>query len=129
MKLFKVFCLPMVLLILVAIFTGCASTGFLMEKPKVTMFYKTVYPSKDEEADIDVYRTNTPTQEYVELAEIVCGDINDNWNLQQILKKAREIGADAVIITGKAGSSEVVVGDAVVSKEYGMTAIVIKYRQ
>jgi len=123
-----IFCL----FVSILISPGCASTGFLMAKPKVTLFGNT-YPQKDEEATIDVYMTNKPTQEYVEFAQIRCGDTNDKWCLAQISKKAREIGADAIIIIGKAGSSGVgiPIGNItyVASEEYGMTAIAIKYKQ
>jgi len=118
--------------VLILLFYGCASNGFLMSKPKVTLFGEK-YSQKDEGATIDVYMTNKPSQEYVEFAKITVADTNDKWCLKQILKKAREIGADAVIITGKAGSSGVGVpiGDLtyVVSEEYGMTAIAIKYKK
>jgi hypothetical protein len=111
---------------------GCASTGFLMARPKVTMFGNATYLPKDENTVIDVYRTNRPAQEYVEFAEITCEDTNDKWCLEQITKKAREIGADAVIIIGKAGSYGLGVpmgySAYVVNSEYGMTAIAVKYK-
>lgn len=118
--------------VLMLLFPGCASTGFLMAKPKVNLFGNT-YPEKDVGATIDVYITNKPTQEYVEFAQITCNDSNDKWNLEQILKKAREIGADAVIIIGKAGSAGVGIPTGystyVVSEGYGMTVVAIKYKQ
>lgn len=102
-----------------------------MAKAKVTMFGD-AYSSKDAGEKIDVYITNRPTQEYIEIAKITCADTNDKWSLDQITKKAREIGADAVIIVGKAGSTGVGVpmgySTYVVSEEYGMTAIAIKYK-
>jgi hypothetical protein len=111
--------------------TRCASTGFLMAKPKVTLFGET-YTPKNEEAKIDVYITNNPTQEYIEFARITCKDTNDKWSLEQITKKAREIGADGIIIVGKAGSTGVGIPMGyltyVVSEEYGMTAIAIRYK-
>jgi hypothetical protein len=113
------------------ILTSCASTGFLMAKAKVTLFGNT-YPPKDPEAKINVFMTNKPTQEYIEFAQIKCKDTNDKWSLEQITKKAREIGADGIIIVGKAGSSGVGIpmgySTYVVSEEYGMTAIAIKYK-
>ncbi|MCO5278622.1 MAG: hypothetical protein M9911_11575 [Saprospiraceae bacterium] len=118
-------------LILALFLTRCASTGFLMAKAKVTLFGET-YPSKDTEAKIDVFVTNKPTHEYIEFALITCKDTNDKWSFQQITKKAREIGADGIIIVGKAGSSGVGLpmgySTYVVSEEYGMTAIAIKYK-
>jgi len=117
---------------LMLLFFGCASTGFLMAKPKVTMFGN-AYPPKSENATIDVYMTTKPTQEYIEFARITIGDTNEKWCIEQITKKAREIGADAVIIIGKAGSYGVGIplgySAYVVSEEYGMTAVAIKYKQ
>ncbi len=119
------------LLVTALIISGCASTGFLMAKAKVTLFGES-YPAKSEDAKIDVYMTNKPTQEYVEFAQITCRDTNDKWSLEQITKKAREIGADGIIIIGKAGTSGVGVpiGNStyIVSEEYGMTAVAIKYK-
>jgi hypothetical protein len=122
-----VFCLLSSLILM----TRCASTGFLMAKPKVTLFGET-YQTKDEGTKIDVFITNKPTQEYVEFAQITINDTNDKWSLEQITKKAHEIGADGIIIIGKAGSTGVGIpmgySTYVVSEEYGMTAIAIKYK-
>lgn len=122
-----IFCFLTSLLLL----TRCASTGFLMAKPKVTILGET-YAPKDEGTKIDVFMTNKPTQEYTEFAIITCGDTNDQWSLEQITKKALEIGADGIIIVGKAGSSGVGIplgySTYVVSEEYGMKAIAIKYK-
>ena len=119
------------LLVSLLLFSGCASTGFLIAKPDVTLFGEK-YPPKDAGVTIDVFITNKPTQEYLEIAQITCKDTNDKWNLDQIMKKAREIGADGVIIVGKAGSSGVGIPIGlttyVVSEEYGMTAIGIRYK-
>lgn len=102
-----------------------------MAKAKVTLFGDS-YPPKSEEAKIDVYMTNKPTQEYVEFAQITCGDTNDKWSLEQITKKAREIGADGIIIIGRARTSGVGIpmgtSTYVMSEGYGMTAVAIKYK-
>jgi len=82
---------------------GCASTGFLMASPKVTLF-STAYPPKPPDSTIDVYRASRPQRDFIELAEISCGDTDDDWNMRQIMLKAREIGADGVIILGQSGS-------------------------
>jgi hypothetical protein len=120
-----------VLFVTILGFSSCVSTGFLMAKTKVTLFDNS-YPSKKEDARIDVYVTNKPIQKYIEIAQITCGDTNDKWSLEQITKKAREIGADGIIIIGKAGSSGVGVPIGtmtyVVNEEYGMTAIAIVYK-
>jgi hypothetical protein len=113
------------------LFSGCASTGFLMAKPKVTYFGEK-YAAKEAVSKVDVYITNKPTQEYIEFAKITCKDTNDKWSLEQVTKKAREIGADAIIIIGKAGSSGIGIpmgySTYVVSEDYGMVAIAIMYK-
>jgi hypothetical protein len=109
------------------VFYSCASTGFLMAKPKVTM-YQTAYPPKNENDPIDIYQSQKPDKKYIEIAIITCNDTNDKWNLQQIQKKAREIGADGVILIVKAGSYGVGNSTFMISEDYGITAIVIRYR-
>ena len=110
---------------------GCASTGFLMAKPKVTL-YGQKYPSKSANEQMDVFNTNKPNREYIEIALITCGDTDDSWNMTQILMKAREIGADAIIVTGKSGSYGVgvPVGNMAyaVARGYGISAIAVKYK-
>lgn len=123
--------LPLLLVLPVLFITSCASTGFLMAKPKVTV-YGSVYPSKSVNDKIDVYNTTRPNVEYFEIAQISCGDTDDEWSMKQILMKAREIGADGIIITGRSGSYGVGVpiGNMAfaVAEGYGITAIAIKYK-
>ncbi|MFZ7134462.1 MAG: hypothetical protein ACOWWR_19125 [Eubacteriales bacterium] len=118
------------LIIVTLMFFSCASTGFLMAKAKVTMYHE-AYPPKEENAIIDVYRSNTPEVKYIEIAEVSCRDTDDNWAMKQILIKAREIGADGIIIIGRAGDYGVGVpiGNIVYSSTegYGIKAIAIKY--
>ena len=127
MKYLKLF----MLLFAITTFLGCSSTGFLMAKPKVTP-YGQKYNAKRLHEKIDVYNTSKPDREYIEIAQITCGDTDDSWNMKQILMKAREIGADAIIITGKSGSYGlgVPVGNMAfgATEGYGITAIVIKYK-
>ena len=110
---------------------SCASTGFLMARANVVM-YGNPYPAKAKDANINVYRTTKPDKEYIEIAEISCGDTSDKWSMKQILIKAREIGADGIIIIGKSGTMAVAVpiDDNVyaISEKYGLKAIAIKYK-
>ena len=110
---------------------ACASTGFLMAKPKVTL-YGNAYPPKGESDPIEVFQTRLPDRPYSEIARIEVGDTDDKWSMKQILLKAREIGADGVIITGRAGhqSVGVPVGGTVIaaSEGYGLTAIAIRFK-
>lgn len=118
-------------ILLLCLNTSCASNGFLMAKPQVTMFGQP-YPAKSQNEKVDVYLTNKPTQEYIEFAKITCEDTDDKWSLEQISKKAREIGADGIIIIGNTGSTGVGVpiGNSayVVNSNYGMAVIAIKYK-
>ena len=90
------------------------------------------YPPKAEGTKLDVFMTTKPSKDYIEIAKITCKDTDDNWSLNQITKKALEIGADGIIILGNAASSGVgiPIGNStyVFSEEYGMTAIAIKYK-
>ncbi len=101
-----------------------------MAKPEVILFGET-YPPKEEDVTIDVFM-NKPTEEFSEIAQITHKDTSDKWSLDQIKKKAREIGADGVIIIGKAGSYGVNIpmgnSSYVENEAYGMTAIAIKYK-
>ena len=120
----------LIYLVLSLLLYSCASTGFLMAKAKVNL-YRTAFPPKDEYAQIDIYRTQTPDKKYIEIGEITCGDTNDEWALKQTLIKAREIGADGIIILGKSGSygAGVPIGNMVyvASESYGIKAIAVKY--
>ena len=119
------------LLISTVLLLSCQSTGFLMAKAKITMINEP-YPAKEENAIIEVYITNPPSAPYIELAQITCDDTEDDWCLKQIKIKAREIGADGIIILGKSASGGVGVpiGNMyyVSSEEYGMKAIAFKYK-
>ena len=107
-------------------FFGCASTGFLMGKPKVTVFGDT-YPQKAKDEAIDIYMTVKPSREYIEFAKITIEDTNEKWCMEQVLKKAREIGADAVVILGK-GMVPIGEFSHYVVIDFGMTAVAIKYK-
>jgi len=43
------------------------------------------YSLKDENAKIDIYKTQTPDKKYIEIGEITCRDTNDEWALEQTL--------------------------------------------
>ncbi len=113
-----------------ALLYACASNGFLMAKARVNL-YQDTYPAKEENAQIDIFRTKTPEKKYKEIGEISCADTNDEYALKQVLIKAREIGADAIIILGKVNKYGVGVpiGNMVYvsSQEYGVKVVAIKY--
>ena len=136
----KLFAAAITLLFVATCFLGCASNGFLMAKPELTLF-KEGYAPRATNAEVDVHYSKAPNVEYDEIALISVGDTDDKWSLEQIKIKAREVGADAVIITGRVGSFAVASGNAVnsevtssvtgiaVGKGYGLEAIAIKYRK
>lgn len=110
---------------------GCASNGFLMAKPRMVI-YGTTYPAKDVNTPVEIYRTQRPNRPYIEIGEISCNDTNDEYALNQILMKARSIGADAIIILGSASTtaSGVPIGGVIYSstQQYGFKAVAIKYQ-
>lgn len=124
-KLFKVQLRVFSISFLIILLFSCAT-------PKVILFGE-AYPPKSMEATIDVYSTNKPSVNYKEIGQITCGDdiSSESYNMKQILKKAREIGADGIILVGKAGTSSfgVPVGSFTyyTSESYGIKAIAIKY--
>jgi hypothetical protein len=118
---------------------GCASTGFLMAQPEVTMFKEAGTP-KSSTDHIDIFYTKKPDRDYEEIAIIEVGDTDDDWSMKQIKIKAREIGADGVIIIGRVGSYGYVTGTGTstgsfataagigVGEGYGLVAVAIKYK-
>ena len=91
--LFRRLCSALILLVL----SGC------MASPIVTMLSESHQPKQATDY-IDVFYTKSPDKPYDEIAKIKIGDTEDEWNLKQIKIKAREIGADGVIIIGRVGS-------------------------
>ena len=78
------------------------------------------------------YLIPTTQKKCLEFSSITHIDINDNLNMEQVIKNARETGADGIMLVGKAGSSGIGVplGNLtyVLSEEYGITSIAIKYK-
>ena len=114
------------LLTMLLLLSGCSSTN-------VTIFGY-AYPQKEQDATIDIYITKTPTQEYTEFAKLVCKLSNEEKCFKRLMAKARELGADGLIVIGKAGSTSVGVplgsyAAYIDTKEYGITAIAIKYKE
>ncbi|TKB64005.1 MAG: hypothetical protein E8D47_12205 [Nitrospira sp.] len=102
-----------------------------MAEPKVTM-YGERFPPKAITESVEVFQTIQPKRDYVEIARIECGDTDDTYNMEQLLLKAKEIGADGLIIIGRSGTlgMAVPIGNLAfgVGEGYGMAAIAIKYR-
>lgn len=129
----------LIFLCVICVISGCASTGFLMAKPEVTMLGEAGIP-KSPMANIDIYYTNKPDKKYEEIAIIKVGDTDDDWSLKQIKIKAREIGADSVIIIGRPGSYVYVTGMGTgtdsfstsagigVGEGYGLEVIAVRYK-
>lgn len=119
------------ILLSLTICSGCASTGFFMAKAHVVLLTE-AYEPKPAGSKIEIHITNKPTQAYTEFAKITCRDTNDKWCIEQITRKALQIGADAIIITGKAGTTGVGIpmgyATYVATETYGMSAVAIKYK-
>lgn len=108
------------LLIIIVSFTSCAT-------PNIIMYHKP-YPPKSINDNIDIFHTSIPNREYVEIAQITCNDTDENWNISQIKIKAKELGADALIIVGKSDVYTDYIGYCAVSTPIGIKAIAIKYK-
>lgn len=112
------------------VWAGCASTGFLMAQPKVILYVPDL-PAKPIDAAIDIFESQKPEGPYQEVAKIEVADTDDKWCMGQILKKAREIGADGVLIVGRSGSYGVGLpfgGGYAAIGAYGMVAIAFRYK-
>lgn len=113
------------LALLLAFLAGCMAT------PKVIRFGPS-FGSKSPNAPVEVFQTRVPDRPYQEIALISVGDTDDDYCMEQILLKARELGADAVILKGRVGTTAVAVpvgGMALASgSDYGLSAIAIRYK-
>jgi hypothetical protein len=116
-----------------------------MAPPQVLMLGDAAPPKSDTE-DIDIYYLTRPERDFSEIARIEVGDTNDEYSMEQILLKARGMGADGVIIVGRSGSyglvsglgTGYVIGDSSsaitsstgmgVSEGYGLVAIAVRYK-
>jgi len=117
---------PVVLFAVIVIFlSACMSKA-------VVVLYGQPYPAKVDSVQIDVYRSVKPSKAYIEVGEISCKDTNKEWALNQLKIKAREIGADGLIILGPGATSSggYLVGNVVVSssESHGYNAIAIRYK-
>jgi hypothetical protein len=117
--------LVIVVSVICAVVSGCATAEFTA--------YREVFQPKPSDAKVDVYHTVLPKLEYVEIGMISCSDTDDNWNIKQVVKKAREIGADAIIILGRVGTygAGIPVGNTMVygaDEGYGIRSVAIRYK-
>lgn len=117
---------PVVLFAVIVIFlSACMSMAVLVLDGQP-------YPAKIDSVQIDVYRSIKPSKAYIEVGEISCKDTNKEWALNQLKIKAREIGADGLIILGPGATSSggCLVGNVVVSssESHGYNAIAIRYK-
>lgn len=104
-----------ILIMILSLF--CLVTLFGCASAKV-VYFGSIYPQKSADAKIDIFQTKQPDKKYIEIARIECGDTSDDWNMKQILLKAREMGADGIIIIGRVGSYSMM-------PMYGMTSGVV----
>jgi hypothetical protein len=108
--------------------SGCISSMYLKNDPLVVMFTD-VYPARSTQGIIDIYLTQAPSRPYVELAMITSRYADEATCLVQIRNKASEMGADAIIIIGKAGlyGSRSSSRGSYSGNGYGMRAVAIRY--
>jgi hypothetical protein len=120
------------LLLPVALGLYSFTTQTAVQKEAVIELFDDAFPAKGKNAKIDLYVTQQPTKSYTAYARIVSRTKEYQFNLKQIQKAARTIGADGLLITTKTPSGTVVSNGspatATISDYYGMTAIAIKYK-
>lgn len=112
-----------VFFILIFFMVGCAPTTPTVY---VMRYTNEVYPPT---ANVEVLRTNPPDRQYVELGEIEINSKQDNA-VQYLVQKAKEMGADAIILMGEKnrGAVAVPIGQMVYAAPVTrLWAIAIKY--
>ena len=79
---------------------------------------------------IDVIRTNSVSRDYIELAELRTrvGILSRDQAIINIKEKAKEIGADAIIILGKETQGAIITTNTLAVPIQDMVAIAIKYK-
>jgi hypothetical protein len=80
--------------------------------------YREPFPAKSETENVDIYKTQNPKKDYIEIGEISAN------NISSAISKAREIGADGIIITGYKN----VIYDDGVAQQHGVRGVAIKYK-
>lgn len=98
-----------------------------MGKPQVTVFTRT-YPAKERSAPVEVFVTSKPSKPYEEIAQIKVNGLNDNRNLEDLRRTAREIGADGLILLPREKAYTLENATVSESVQYGYTAIAIRYK-
>lgn len=103
--------------------TGCAS---MMAKAVFSPSTTQTYAPKSDVSQIEVLHI-APNRNYVEIGLISCKDTSEKRNMTQVKEKAREVGADAIIILQNIhlSTAEIIAG---VTKDAGIKAIAIKYK-
>ena len=105
---------------------GC---GACAHSPRVAEWYN--QQKLEPTQNVEVFRTQRPTRAYIELAELQVDDRNRKPT-EALVQKAREIGADAIIMTGQGGNRQVFVpmGGMMIGRRLTSTsAIAIKYKE
>ena len=97
---------------------------------RVTSYTDTQYNPTN---TIDVIRTNSVSRDYIELAELRTrvGALNRDKAIINIKEKAKEIGADAIIILGEETQGAIITTNnygATAGSVQDMVAIAIKYK-
>lgn len=107
------------LILAIGLFAGCAHLRFM---PYTATVYE---PTKN----VDVLRTRPPDREYVEIGEVsVSLNIaTRNKAVLMLAEKARQAGADALVLLGEKDSGAVILEGQVVITEK-LVGIAIRYK-
>ena len=113
------------ILLVLAVGTS-ASCASMMAKADFMPFHQGKFNPKGNNASIEILATK-PRKDYIELGLITCRDTDDKWDMDQAVKKAKEVGADAILITKKDYLAGVTpfIGTPF---NYGIEAVAIKYK-
>ncbi len=81
--------------------------SFILSSCKVTTIVMgSKHPAKSKSDQMDAYYTKLPTRDYTEIAIIESeGAVNRKSTFNRIKRKARKLGADAIIVLGPANET------------------------
>ena len=113
-----------ILLLTLLLIVGCALP--IRVTPYTTIQYEATQ-------NVEVMRTKPPDREYIEIAELRTrvGAANRHLALPNMVEKAKQIGADAIILLGEQEQGKALIGGTtapVAASLMDMIGIAIKYK-
>lgn len=85
-------------LVLTGVFLGsCATAGM----PSSVNMIATAGPPTPDSVNVEIFDASAPTRSYKEIAIILVGSGGEASRRNELVRRARQIGADAVVIRGR----------------------------